>query len=118
MHTTLAYYSLTSGSVRTNFLKASATGTTNAQQCQRVESRARSAHSARVIDESDDQKNHSSPDPDAAAAAAAPLAGKLDQRLWYARNPPVRVRHGATRSENARFHPERRFSPADFLSAD
>lgn len=32
-------------------------------------SRARSAHSARVIDESGDHKNHS-PDPDAAAAAA------------------------------------------------
>lgn len=55
-----SYYSLTSGSVWTDFLKASATGTRNAQQCRRVESRARSAHSARVIDESDDQKNLSS----------------------------------------------------------
>lgn len=36
-------------------------------------SRARSAHSARVIDESGDHKNHS-PDPDAAAAAAAVTA--------------------------------------------
>lgn len=38
-----------------------------------VGSRARSAHSARVIDESGDHKNHS-PDPDAAAAAAAVAA--------------------------------------------
>lgn len=39
-------------------------------------SRARSAHSARVIDESGDHKNHS-PDPDAAAAAATAARGKV-----------------------------------------
>jgi len=33
-----------------------------------------------------------------------PLAGKLDQRLWYARNSPR-----STRLENARFHLECRF---------
>jgi len=38
-----------------------------------VGSRARSAHSARVIDESGDHKNHS-PDPEDAAAAAAAAA--------------------------------------------
>lgn len=75
-------------------------------------SRARSAHSARVIDESDDHKNHS-PDPDAAAAAAAaaPLAGKLDQWRWYARNPPVRVSYETTRLRERAFPPGAPFSP-------
>lgn len=45
-----------------------------------VGSRARSAHSARVIDESGDHKNHS-PDPeDAAAAAAAAVAAATAAR--------------------------------------
>jgi len=79
-----------------------------------VGSHARSAHSARVIDESDDHKNRS-PDPDAAAAAAAaaPLAGKLDQWRWYARNPPVRVRHGTTRLRERVFPPGAPFPPDD-----
>jgi len=44
-----------------------------------VGSRARSAHSARVIDENGDHKNHS-PDPDAAAAAAVAAAATTAAR--------------------------------------
>lgn len=43
------------------------------------------------------------PPPQPPSPPPPPLAGKLDQRLWYARNSPR-----STRLENARFHLERR----------